>query len=267
MEDNSLLLIGTCRIHRPYARLLPPYKNVEVNMPKNHQVKFLKMGYFHTSSEAAQIMRFIHNPLCIPANIREFVFRIEKRSTTPFNEFSEMLEASMRQKESSANNDNKIVSDVKDFKNILVEISSLKPNFHAETGIFMHHNPNLRRDVGYKEFGTEGYFAKYEPLMSVKRLKEGLEDITSNLSYIKKLCRGKVIICGHLTPKRNPIKNRQEQNKTIQEACSLANVIYVDTSEFVEEYGFLVTQNGEDQHHLSNEGELSFGKHISKLLK
>ena len=78
-----------------------------------------------------------------------------------------------------------ITASIKSIDNILIELSSLKVNYHSESGIFFHHNPNIRRDASYGEYGKDGYFNFFHPEMNVIQKKETLEDLVSNIKNIK----------------------------------------------------------------------------------
>ncbi len=265
IPSPSILILGTCRVYRPFARLLPPYSEPDINLPAKVKIIFPRLGYFHTSSEIGQILRFIRNPSTIPAEIREYVFRIEPTQTTPLNEFDSRLDSSMRSKTET------LLGDANPFKEltrpdfILAEFSSVHVNFCRNSGIFFHHNPNLRRNAAYGDYQPNGYFATYHPEMDVVRIEETIDKVAENLASIKAFATKDLFVCGHLTPTVNPNHKRLAQNLLIKQACNMAGVRYIEMSGFVDHFGFLQTPSGIDIHHLSNEGEVAFGKHIESL--
>ena len=91
----KILLLGTSRLHRPFAKRVE--KRLISNIRTSVEVVFGKMGYFHTAAEMLQLIRFAKTPDCLPLELREYIFRIEPRLTTPLNEFDSELESAIRE--------------------------------------------------------------------------------------------------------------------------------------------------------------------------
>ena len=221
------------------------------------------MGYFHTAAEMLQLIRFAKTPDCLPLELREYIFRIEPRLTTPLNEFDSELESAIRE-----GRPYRLALPLGEIDCLVMEVSSLSVNCHSESRCVLHTNPNIGRNVSYAEIYPAGYYAKFEPQMPVSRNETSLDSLASQLRSIRaELPHVEIIVLGHLRSQNYPNAGRDRIHELLVEACSLSGCIYFDTAPFLDEYGYAVVGGVSDTHHLSHEGEYAIGQALQDVIQ
>lgn len=227
------------------------------------EVVFARMGYFHAAAETLQVIRFMKDPGTLPLNLRPYIFRIEPRATTPFNEFDAEFEQAIRNEEPYAP---KVT--LSDVQHVVVEVSSLSVNTHLPSGCILHTNPNFSRNVPYSELYPLGYYSKFEPDVSVEKSETGLEDLVTQLSEIRReVPHANVVVMGHLRSESNRNATRDKIHGYLQEASARSGCIYFDNALLLEQYGFDDVDGVCDIHHLTHEGEQQLGREIFSLAR
>lgn len=259
---KNILLIGTSRLHRPFAKIIDG--SLRENVREGINVIYTKTGYLSSSSEAVQLVRFFKDSESLPIDLRKYIFRVEPRATTPLNEFEIEFETAIRNSQPYSFQLNIDAVDC-----LVLEISSLSHNRYQCNGkdFYLHANPNLEKNVSYSEIYPEGFWEKYRPELLVKREAISAEKIFNQLLDLKKLLpsKCKFYVMGHLQSKKYPNKIRQDLNEALRVACDKAQVNYIDTAPFLDEYGFSTIADVRDPHHLSSSGEIALGKWIQEL--
>ncbi|WP_299091999.1 SGNH/GDSL hydrolase family protein [uncultured Microbacterium sp.] len=253
---RKALLLGTSRLHRPFARSVD--RQVQVNKVEGLEPVFARSGYFHTAAESLQVIRHAKYPELLPRDLRSRAYRIEPRATTPLNEFDARFENAIRTNAAA-----RPPFSPEDVDALIVEVSSLTVNTHVPTGHVLHTNPNFDRNVPYSDLYPEGYYAKFDPDVLVARSETTLQELTSQLHAIRaELPRATVLILGHLRSKNHPNAGRDRIHSLLQEASTNAGCEYVDTAPFLDEYGFAENDGVRDPHHLTLAGEIAFGRYL-----
>lgn len=255
----KIILFGTSRIHRPFAKFID--NTIHTNIINGIEVIFPKIGYFHTSGEILQAIQFIENPEVIPARLRKYIFRIEPRKTTPFNEFDKNLEESINNEQSYYHPIN-----IGEIDGVIIEVSSLTA--HSIDGVYLHTNPNFEIKATYSSIYPNGFYATYKPELPVIREVLTESKVKAQIKEIQKKFTGKkIIILGHLRSVDHPDKTRDKLHDLLFKLCAELNITYVDTAPFLQAHGWATMPNGDvDKHHLSYSGEDSLGEYLQKLM-
>lgn len=256
---TKILLLGTSRLHRPFAKRTKTqlFDNIQPGI----DVVFTKMGYFHTAAEILQALRFIQDPASVPQELRRYVFRIEPRGTTPYNDFDPDFEAAIREDRAC-----RAPVSLDGIEVVVMEVSSLSVNEHLPTGCFLHTNPNIPGSVAYKDIYPEGYYAKFAPQLPVRKSETALPDLEQQLSSIRTALPGvRVMVMGHLHSPRHPNSRRDQIHRLLMQACPKTGCDYIDTQPFVDEFGHAQAGGVTDPNHLSDAGETALGRAIQAL--
>lgn len=252
----NILLIGTSRLHRPFAKRVN--KLVVTNVHEGVEVTFPKVGYFHTAAEALQVIRFLKNPSSIPYELRKYIFRVEPRPTTPLNEFSQEFEVSIRSGAPYS-----FESYLPSVACLVVEVSSLSVNLHVPSGCVLHTNPNFVHNVPYADIYPDGYYQKVEPSLPVVKVETDRQMLTDHLGGLRAELPGRqIIVLGHLQSRKHPNSHRARLNQLLEEASRATGCVYFDTAPFLDEYGLAEVSGVKDIHHLSDQGESEIGRAI-----
>jgi hypothetical protein len=258
---NKILLFGTSRLHRPFAKRLKG--QLIANTQEGMEIVFPKMGYFHSAAEILQAIRFLKNPKTVPLHLRPYIFRVEPRGTTPLNEFDVDLENAIKNEEIYATN-----LPFSEVRNLVIEVSSLSVNKHIPSGCVLHTNPNFLRNVAYKDIYPEGYYSKFESDMPVEKSETGVEDLAKQLSEIRhEFPHANVIVMGHLRSESYPHAMRDKIHQNLSAVARRAGCIYFDTAPFLDKFGFDNTDGVRDIHHISHDGEFALGSEIFNLVR
>lgn len=253
-----VLLLGTSRLHRPFARRTDG--EVETNTVDGVQPVFAKIGYMHAAAEVLQAIRHAKHPEHVPRQLRSRAYRIEPRATTPLNEFDSDFEEAVR-----SGRETTLPFDPTKIDVLIMEVSSLSVNTHVPTGLVLHTNPNFDRNVPYPELYPEGYYAKFDAGFPVVRSETSLTSLTAQLCSIRAEIPGaRVLVMAHLRSARHPNSAREKLHELVSEASAKAGCDYVDTAPFLDEFGFAAKGGAIDQHHLSLRGETALGQHLQQ---
>lgn len=198
------LLLGTSRLHRPFARNVD--RQVQLNSVEGVTPVYAKAGYFHTAAEIVQVIRHARHPELLPRELRSRAYRIEPRATTPLNEFDAALEQAIR-----AGEYGELAFTPDDVDVLIMEVSSLTVNTYVPTGHVLHTNPNFSINAPYSELYPEGYYAKYESTLPVRRSETSLVELTAQLYSIRaELPQAQVLALGHLRSASHPNAGREQ---------------------------------------------------------
>ena len=253
---TKILLLGTSRLHRPFAKSIRG--KVIDNIQPGIELVFAKMGYFHSPAEILQALRFIKDPTTLPLGLRQFVFRIEPRGTTPHNDFDAAFESAIRAGLSCPAPVGLRGVDV-----LVMEVSSLSVNRHEPTGCFLHTNPNIPGSIAYKDIYPEGYYAKFAPELPVRKGETTAEELEQQLAAIRAELPGMhIMVMGHLHSPRHPNSRRDQIHRLLALACPRTGCEYIDTQPFLEEHGHAQVAGVVDTNHLSDAGETALGRAI-----
>jgi len=233
----KIMPIGSSRIHQPVG-LLP-----------DHEISFLRCGYFSSSSQALDILKILVGEIELTPEYSRWFFRREDNTPkNPFDvrlwnpeEFSEAI-ADLKQRWDQCSA-------------CIIEICT--PRSFILDGISVQGNPNADRNVSYAEVWKDGYYVSYEPEMAVEKLDESESQISKNISDICRILRDNKrsgLFLGHLVDPNNPNPFRSRHNAILESAfkkSSFGRVKYFDCSPFVEKHGFRILADGTlDIHHL-----------------
>ena len=225
------------------------------NIQPGVEVGFARLGYFHSAAEIVQVIKFIRNPNYLPLSLRQYIFRVEPRPTTPLNEFDSGFEMAIREGREYAMN-----LRLDDLNWLIMEISSLSVNLHVPAARALHTNPNIPKNVPYSDIYPEGYYAKFAPELMVQRIETDLGGMISQLQEVQALLpQARVLVLGHLRSPTKPNPVRDRVHALLLEACSKTGCEYFDTAPFLDEYGYASNQGVQDIHHLADEGERAIG--------
>lgn len=256
--DARVILFGTSRLHRPFAR--HEVSGPRINYPDAAEPVFMRMGYFHGIAEVAQVIEALIGVRGIPKSVLPFVFRVENRTTTPRNEFDATLASAIRGGREFAIDE---PARIHDGHVIVVEISSLRRNVHTETGAVLHTNPNFLHQVSYSEIYPDGYYQRFAPWLRVDSSRESEASLVNGMTNVRKALPGvPLIVLGHLASERHPQGERFAQNAIVAAAAEKSGAIYFDVGPFVDEYGFAEVNGRPDFHHLSLRGEDALGERL-----
>jgi len=143
----------------------------------------------------------------------------------------------------------------------------LSVNKHTETGVFLHTNPNIHRDIPYNQIYPEGYYNKFLPNLPVERIETELDQIIMDLRDIKSMQSLKnVVVLSHLRSLKYSNIQRERIHALTMEACTRTGCTYVDTADILDTYGFAENAGVKDMHHLSHEGETALSQRIYAVL-
>lgn len=257
---KKVFVFGSSRLHRPFCKR--ENGMVVNNIKDSVEVNFSKLGYFHTAFEMLQAIKFLKDNKYLPIDIRQFIFRVEPRATTPNNEFPVKLEEAIKLGKEYNFNFN-----FSEITHLILEISSLSVNIHYPSGYFLHTNPNFQRNIPYKDIYPEGYYSKYEQSLIVKKYSIDEDILSLALIEIKKeLPDIEIVVMGHLCSELYPHAVRAKVNKTVETACKNTNCFYFDTAPFLDKYGFNIVNDVTDIHHLSADGEAALGISLQEYI-
>lgn len=253
---KKIILFGTSRLHRPFCKVSRGDRVVINNILPGIEVIFPKMGYFHTSAEILQAIRFIKDPEVIPMCLRRYSFRIEPRWTTPMNEFDQEMEKSIRMGRPFRSSFSLDGIDA-----VVIEISSLTQIFHKDKNIALHSNPNFDLNIPYSELYPEGFYKKFAQNIPVRSTSIDEDVLGEQLIAIRdEFPSAQLIVIGHLRSEKYSNIYRDKIHNFLLNTSVKGGFIYFDCSNFLDEYGWAFDKNGNvDKHHLSNEGEREFG--------
>lgn len=263
VNSKKIFLLGTCRLHRLFIKNIKG--QIIDNTDKRVIVQYPKIGFFHTLPEILQTIKWIHGDLKIPSNLAKYIFRKENPSTTPSNEFDESLEKAIKK--------NLLIEapkiDLEKIDYFIFEICSLKAYFDKESKLYFHANPNFVGNIPYNQIPKDGIYGKtalnVPSVLNQFQSKELMERHFEELFKI--IDSRKIIIFGHLLDPNNPNQTRKEVNDTLKIMSDKFKFKYVDTSLFVQKFGFnMSNEGGVDIHHLSNDGEIELGKYVQKII-
>jgi len=251
-EELSIFPIGTCRIHEALSYV------------QKYQVNFASCGYFHSFSQAVDLLKILNKEKSINHNIVKYFFR---KDGLPNNTFDKNLWDDQLYIDSL----NRIQNLLEKSHVIFLEVSSLKSwsyhNFHIQG------NPNYYKDIPYSEVWKEGYYKKYAPDMNVFLFEEDEKIILNRLHYINNyLMKSNKIafVVGHLNNPKSPNAVREHHNKLLKTTIAQlknSHIIYFDISEIVAKYGFRKNKdNSIDIHHLTVDGVKAIAKKIESTL-
>jgi hypothetical protein len=228
--------IGSSRLHEPLSHL------------PAERVVFPRMGYFHSSSQVMDVLRFIGAPRSMSRDLARCFFR---KDQTPENPFDTGLWA-----DSPDDSLARIRQLFGDADTLLIEISS--PRSYRLADVHIQGNPNFQRSVSYDEVWKEGYYAKYAPDWPVA-VYDDTPSVHTNLATIGDFLGRtgrQAIVMGHLVDPHNPNRQRQQNNQTLREAVQVLRhprLRYHDASHLVAQHGFRIRDDGTvDIHHLPN---------------
>lgn len=258
----KVALFGTSRLHRPFLKRDCGGAVIN-NITDEIDLKLPNLGYFHTTAEILQAIRWIKNSNIIPLDLRKYVFRVEPRLTTPGNEFNADLEHAIINNLSYQSGFN-----ITDLDALIIEISSLSQHYNESAKVYFHTNPNFTKNIPYSNL-EEGFYKKIGMDSDVKKIQADFLQIKSQLLEIKRELPEvrTIIVMGHLRSPNNPNKIRDALHDLLSNACKEAEVYYFDNQEFLEKYGWNKDKaNNLDKHHLSHEGEMALGVALQNCL-
>jgi hypothetical protein len=252
----KILLLGTSRLHRPFAKSVKG-KLID-NIQPGVEVVFTKVGYFHTPAEILQALRYIQDSNTLPLALRRYVFRIEPRGTTPYNDFDTTFEAAIRENRPCG-----APVSVTNVDALVIEVSSLSMNRHLPSGCYLYTNPNIPGSVAYKDLYPDGYYAKFAPELPVEKAEAKPEEVQAQLAAIRDSLPGvRVLVMGHLHSPKHPNSRRDHIHRVLSAACSATGCEYIDTQPFLDEFGHAEVGGVVDPNHLSDAGEMALGRAI-----
>ena len=259
----NITLFGTSRLHRPFCKKTKAGDIID-NIQEGINVNFPKVGYFHTAAEILQIIQWIKGVKDIPLDLRKYVFRIEPRPTTPRNEFDKNLEDSIKNDQQYETKDFLEDTDV-----VVIEVSSLKENFHSETSTYFHTNPNFSMNLTYKDIGAEGVYKKFFPDLGVLSVNCNEDNLLIQLHKIREeIYPAKLVVMGHIRSDTISIPLRDKIHDILSRINCDSGIFYFDNSEFLDKYGWASDPSGGvDRNHLSYEGETAIGIALQKFVK
>ncbi|WP_407713319.1 hypothetical protein ACJJWD_14485 [Comamonas testosteroni] len=259
----NITLFGTSRLHRPFCKKTKAGDIID-NIQEGINVNFPKVGYFHTAAEILQVIQWIKGVKDIPLDLRKYVFRIEPRPTTPRNEFDKNLEDSIKNDQQYETKDFLEDTDV-----VVIEVSSLKENFHSETSTYFHTNPNFSMNLTYKDIGAEGVYKKFFPDLGVSSVNCNEDNLLIQLHKIREeIYPAKLVVMGHIRSDTISIPLRDKIHDILLRINCDSGIFYFDNSEFLDKYGWASDPSGGvDKNHLSYEGETAIGIALQKFVK
>lgn len=263
INNKKIFLLGTCRLHRLFIKNTKG--QIIDNTDQRLTIEYPKIGFFHTLPEILQIIKWVKRDVNIPSNLAKYIFRKENPSTTPQNEFDESLEKAIKE--------NQLIEspkmDLKEIDYFIFEICSLKAYFDTESKLYFHANPNFAGNIAYNQIPKEGIYSKNAlNIPSVENQFQSTDLMEKHFSELFEILEpNKTIIFGHLLDPNSPNQTRKEVNDMLKTMSDKFKFKYVDTSLFVQKFGFnMPNEGGVDIHHLSNDGEIEFGKYVQKII-
>ena len=258
LRKIKILPIGSCRIYRPFMKSVSGV--IVSNTFDEIEVVYPKFGFFHSIAEICQVTKLLINGINnIDFDIRTKLFRKEPIPTTPYNEFSESIWI-------DGCFDEHVVEKIKEIDCIIIEVSSLTCFKCEKSGMFLHWNPNYSSNLSYSDIYPVGYYEKTGMGSHVKKIECDELFVTNSLKEISELFpKAKIIVTAHINDKSS--HTRKNLNKIIKDSVSrVENLVFFDNKKVFEKFGYNVTNQQYDIHHLSNFGEKQVGLELQNMV-
>lgn len=234
------------------------------NIDPDVVINFPRVGYFHSLAEIAQTIYFIKHGLTEKESKHiDYLFRKEPESSTPYNEFNNLLW-------SHAAGEAIKFSNIPEHSIIIIEAPSLDGFFHRESNSYFQWNPNKNINIPYSEIPKCGFYEKFAPELGVIKVRFTKQDFISDLKRIRRMHpNSPLIIVGHINDHSSENTTRKDLNAFLRDCCEkVSGVFYYDNRLIFEHHGYATKKDGtSDIHHLSESGEIAMGVELQSICR